>query len=152
MVLVDIGGGSSHVLEMGSDPHAPGISELVSGAASFAEIITRDRYSRAHIITAGAAAGDGSAILRFPRLPVTLEALARSYDQVVMNAGALPEIPVERLAQFARWAVLVADAPDDPVTASMRERLCAAGFANVSVLASAPRGPQSDARRTRAAA
>jgi len=35
-----------------SDPAAPGLSELVQGAATFGQIITRDRYSRAHLIMA----------------------------------------------------------------------------------------------------
>ena len=37
---------------LSSDPAAPGLSELVQGAATFGQIITRDRYSRAHLIMA----------------------------------------------------------------------------------------------------
>ena len=86
-----------------------------------------------------------------PRLSITLEALARSYDYVVVDAGALPEISPERFAQLAPRAVLVADDIDGPATESARERLFAAGFPNVSVLASAPNGPEEDDWRRAAA-
>ena len=56
-----------------------------------AQIITRDRFSRVHVITAGRAANDSAAIFDSQRLSITLEALARSYDYVVIDAGALRE-------------------------------------------------------------
>ena len=54
--------------------------------------------------------------------------------------------------RLAPRAVLVADDIDGPATGSARERLLSAGFPNVSVLASAPDGPEFDAGGNRAAA
>jgi uncharacterized protein involved in exopolysaccharide biosynthesis/Mrp family chromosome partitioning ATPase len=152
VVLVDLALGSPNLSVIASDPDAPGIADLVLGSASFGQIITRDRYSRIHVITAGKGAADGHAIMSSQRLAITLEALGRSYDHVVVDAGALPEISAERFAQLAPRAVLVADDIDGPATEAAREQLLAAGFPNVSVLGNAPTGPEFDADGKRAAA
>ncbi|MGH6770830.1 MAG: GumC family protein [Xanthobacteraceae bacterium] len=151
VVLVDLALDSPNLSVIASDPDAPGIAELVQGAVSFGQIITRDKYSRMHVITAGKAPVGGNAIMSSSRLSITLEALARSYDYVVVDAGALPDLSAERLAHLAPRAVLVANDIDGPVTEAARERLLAAGFPNVSVLANAPDGPEFDAGRRRAA-
>ena len=93
-----------------ADPSAPGIAELIRGAASYGEIITRDRHSRVHVVMAGRALDDADAVIASQRLAITLEALARSYDHLVIDAGALPDIDAERFAQFAPRAVLIAGA------------------------------------------
>ena len=152
VVLLDLALESPNLSAIATDADIPGVSELVMGAASFGQIITRDKYSRVHVITAGQAKGDAATILASQRLAITLEALARSYDHVVVDAGSLPEISPERFAQLAPRAVLVADEIDGPATDTARERLFAAGFPNVSVLATAPGGPESDADGRRAAA
>ena len=56
MALVDLAFGAPNLSTIASDPAAPGIAELVRGAASFGQIITRDRHSRVHLIMAGLAA------------------------------------------------------------------------------------------------
>jgi Mrp family chromosome partitioning ATPase len=151
-VLVDLALESPNLSVIATDPNAPGLSDLVEGSVSFGQIITRDRYSRVHLITVGNAAVGGNAILSSQRLAITLEALSRSYDYVVLDAGALPEIAPEKFAQLAPRAVLVADDPDGPATSSARDRLLSAGFPNVSVLASVPDGPEFNTGGTRAAA
>jgi Mrp family chromosome partitioning ATPase len=151
VVLVDLALEKPGLSAIASEANAPGIGELVQGSASFGQIITRDRFSRVHLITAGQGKVDDSAIMSSQRLSITLEALSRSYDHVVVDGGALPLTSLERLAQLAPRAVLVADQIDGPATEAARGRLLAAGFPNVSVLASAPQGPE-DARGTRAAA
>lgn len=151
-VLVDLALEAPNLSVIASDPDTPGLSDLVLGSVSFGQIITRDRYSRVHLITAGKAEVGSHAILTSQRLSITLEALSRSYDYVVLDAGALPEIAPEKFARLAPRAVLVADDIDGPATESARERLLSAGFPNVSVLASDPNGPESDASGNRAAA
>src|SRR5215212_3417377 len=152
VVLVDLALDAPGLSSIATDSDGPGISELVLGSASFGQIITRDRHSRVHVITAGGVKGDSAAVFNSQRLSITLEALARSYDYVVVDAGALRDAPTERIAQFAPRAVLVANELDDPATVSAREALLAAGFTNVSVLVNSPQGPQSDSHGTRAAA
>jgi Mrp family chromosome partitioning ATPase len=152
VVLIDLALDAPGLSVIAADASGPGISELILGSASFGDIITRDRFSRVHVITAGRLKDDSAEIFNSPRLSITLEALARSYEYVVIDAGSLRNAPTERIAQFAPRAVLVADELDDPVTVSAHDALLAAGFANVSVLVSPPEGPQSNAKGTRAAA
>jgi hypothetical protein len=53
---------------------------------------------------------------------------------------------------LAPLAVLVADENDAPGTSAARQRLLAAGFAKVNVLAISPRAPVGDAAGARVAA
>ena len=98
-VLVDLALEAPNLSVIASDVNAPGLSELVQGSVSFGQIITRDRYSRVHLITVGNGDVSSDAILSSQRLAITLEALSRSYDYVVLDAGALPEIAPEKFAQ-----------------------------------------------------
>ncbi len=152
VVLVDLALDAPGLSVIAAEASGPGISDLVLGSASFGDIITRDRFSRVHVITAGRLQKDSAEIFNSQRLSITLEALGRSYDYVVIDAGSLRNAPTERIAQFASRAVLVADELDDPATVSAHDALLAAGFANVSVLVNPPEGPQSNAKGTRAAA
>jgi Mrp family chromosome partitioning ATPase len=123
---------------MSTNPGAPGIAELVQGAASFAEVITRDRFSRTHLVGTGKAGADADAVLTSPRLAATLEALARSYDHVVIDAGEISDIAVNSFARLAPRAVLVATDPRHPDTIAARKRLVGAGFTDVTVYVSKP--------------
>jgi hypothetical protein len=64
-------------------------------------------------------------------------ALARSYDHVVVDAGDAAGPEVERVAEIAPHAVLVTDNLSNVATAAARERLLAAGFADVRILVGA---------------
>ncbi len=76
-VLVDLAS-----LDSGS---RPGLSELLSGDAGFAEIIDRDRDSRLHVIAAGRAGRD--AVLGAPDLlDMALDALADAYGLVLVSS------------------------------------------------------------------
>jgi Mrp family chromosome partitioning ATPase len=138
-VLVDLAINSPNISIISHDPNAPGISELVRGQASFGEIITRDRFSQLHLVAVGHIGADGPAILVSQRLATTIDTLARAYDHVVVDAGALPEAAIERLARLAPRAVLVATNVTNPATAAARERLIAAGFGDVAMLLGQPR-------------
>jgi len=152
VVLVDLALASPDLSVIASDPTAPGIAELIHGAASYGDIITRDRHSRVHVVMAGRALADAQAVIASQRLSITLEALARSYDHLVIDAGALPDIEAERFAQFAPRAVLIASRIDDLAAIEARERLLRSGFAEVSMLASGPAEPAEEAGRAQAAA
>jgi Mrp family chromosome partitioning ATPase len=95
---------------------------------------------------------DAAEIMGSQRLSITIEALGRAYDHVVIDAGAAAEAALDRLAQLAPRAVLVAVQPASEETAAVCERLAQAGFANVSVLAGAKRGPGDATDGTQAAA
>ncbi|MCC6891097.1 MAG: lipopolysaccharide biosynthesis protein [Hyphomicrobiales bacterium] len=151
-ILVDLALASPNLSVIASDPNAPGLYDLVGGAASFGQVITRDRYSRVHLIMLGKGDLSNEAMLTSQRLAITIEALSRSYDYVVLDAGALPTIAAEQVAKLASRAVLVADDLDGAATESARSRLLSAGFPTVSVLVSTPDGPEFNAGGTRAAA
>jgi uncharacterized protein involved in exopolysaccharide biosynthesis/Mrp family chromosome partitioning ATPase len=152
VVLVEAPPGSDKLSAIAADPAARGIAELIGGAASFGDIITRDRYSRLHLVLAGRAAVEMGANDASERLSLTLEALGRSYDHLIIDASALPGISAERFAQVAPHAVLVASEVDDPVAARARERLMHAGFNHVSVLANAQTEAGAAAQEDQAAA
>jgi succinoglycan biosynthesis transport protein ExoP len=152
VVLVDLALGNPEVSVIAADPSAAGIAELIRGTASYGEIITRDRDSRVHLVMAGRALADAEAVIASPRLSITLEALARSYDHLVIDAGALPEIDAERFAEFAPRAVLVARQIDDLAAIEARERLLRAGFVEVNALASDQPAQPVEAGRAQAAA
>ena len=135
VVLVDMAFGAPNLSVISTDPKAPGIAELVHGQASFGEIITRDQYSRVHLIATGAVGADGPALAASPVLATTLDALARTYDHVVIDMGAASDVALEHFAALARRAVLVTGDPANPALRATRERLMAAGFADVAVLA-----------------
>lgn len=137
VILVDLAFGAPNLSVLSTDPNAPGIADLVHGAVSFGDIITRDQYSNVHLIATGAVGNDAAAIAASPMLATVIEALVRSYDHVVLDVGAASEIAVERFAPLAQRAVLVASDPGNPATRAARERLMMAGFADVSLVAGA---------------
>jgi succinoglycan biosynthesis transport protein ExoP len=152
VVLIDLALESPNLSVVASDPFAPGIAELIRGSASYGDIITRDRHSRMHVVMAGRLLADDDTIIASERLAITLDALARSYDHLVIDAGALPDIAAERFAEFAPRAVLIASVIDDLATIEAREQLLRAGFTEVSTLASGSVGATAEPGRAQAAA
>jgi succinoglycan biosynthesis transport protein ExoP len=138
VVLIDLALRAPNLSVIASDPAAPGIAELVRGSASFGQIITRDRHSRVHLIMAGQTDVDAQAIMTSQRLAITLEALGRSYDHVVVDAGVVAEAQLERLASFSQRVLLVAGDVDDPATVAAEEALSDAGIADFTVLTGVP--------------
>ena len=138
VVLVDLALGAPNLSVISTDPNAPGIAELVQGHASFADIITRDQASPVHLVAAGQVGHDVHAIMDAPMLTIAIEALAQSYDHVVLDLGAVPEASFEGLATLAPRAVLVATDPTAASTRTIRDRLAQAGVAEIMLLAGAP--------------
>ena len=115
------------------DPNPPGLAELMLGEASVAQVITKDRLSRVHFVSAGRPGSD-RALLQSPRLGLAVDALLRVYDHVLLDAGTASDLPAELLTAQAR-AVVVPDAsmPADARTL-MCEQLKAVGFGEVTML------------------
>jgi tyrosine-protein kinase Etk/Wzc len=135
VVLVDLAFGAPNLSLLSDDPNAPGIAELVHGTASFGDIITRDQYSSLHLVATGNVGSDSAVLAASPMLVTVIEALVRSYDHVVIDAGSAADVAVERFAALAPRAVLVTSDPANPATRAAAERLTMAGFADVAVLA-----------------
>jgi hypothetical protein len=65
---------------------------------------------------------------------------------MIIDAGAVPEIGLDRFARLAPKAVLVARDPNNAATGAAQQRLREAGFADVTVLIGQPKGPESGQR------
>ena len=136
VVLVGIDAADTAILAASSDPSAGGLAELANGTASFGDIITRDRQSGLHLISSGRVVAERGEIVLSPAMATTFDALARSYEHVVVAAGAVVGPELEVIGAMAPHAMLVVeDAPDAGASAA-RERLLDAGFDDVTVVAS----------------
>ena len=133
VVLVGLSSSSTTMAGASSDPNAPGLADLMLGDASFAQIITRDRMSQVHLISAGRS-GTGRAALQSPRVGLAFDALLQVYDHIVLDAGKASDLPTELLASHAQAIVV----PDPSMTKGartlMNDQLQAVGFSAVTML------------------
>jgi polysaccharide biosynthesis transport protein len=137
VILAVIDPDNSAIDEISSDPSAEGMAELATGTASFRDIIGKDKFSAVHVVSPGRPPIERIALLSSPRLAPSFEALARSYDYVVIDAGPAEGADLEAIAAIAPQAVLVAGSERSGAVENARERLLAAEFDNVTVLGSA---------------
>jgi uncharacterized protein involved in exopolysaccharide biosynthesis/Mrp family chromosome partitioning ATPase len=133
VVVVDLSATSPTISAISVDPTAPGLVELMLGEASFSQVITRDRLSRAHLVSAGRPGSDRT-LLQSPRLGLAIDALLRVYDHVLLDAGLASDLPAELLTTQARAVVV----PDASMAADARNLMCdelkAVGFFDVTML------------------
>ncbi len=133
VVVVDLSATSPTIAAISVDPAAPGLAELMLGEASFSQVITRDRLSRAHLVSAGRPGSDRT-LLQSPRLTLAIDALLRVYDHVLLDAGLATDLPAELLSLQARAVVV----PDASMAADARELMCdqlrGVGFTGVTML------------------
>ncbi|MBW7968921.1 exopolysaccharide transport family protein [Bradyrhizobium sp. BR 10289] len=150
VVVVDLAASSPTIAAVSVDPSAPGLAELMQGEASFAQVITRDKLSRLHLVMAGRPGFDRS-LLQSPRVTLAIDALLRAYDHVLVDAGSASDLPAELLTAHAR-AVVVPDASmASDARALMCEQLRAVGFSEVTML-SKPVQPSNAAENLRVVA
>jgi succinoglycan biosynthesis transport protein ExoP len=148
VLLVGIDKDDAAIRAAANEPSVNGLAELAEGTASFADIITRDRQSRLHLISSGRSPTDRGQILAAQNMATSFAALARSYDRVVLAAGAVGGSALAAIAATAPRAVLVAGALSGAGLTAARQRLLDAGFEDVTVMAEAAADPE----RTAAAA
>jgi polysaccharide biosynthesis transport protein len=134
VILIDLAVGAPNLAAIAADPQAPGVAEIARGMASFGDVITRDKLSRVHLVNAGRTGAAGSAIVASPRLATFIEALALTYDHVLVDAGTVADAPLEWLARLTRRAVLVTTEETAPATRAARDRLAAAGYGEITIL------------------
>jgi len=133
VVMVDLALERPELASITLDPRAPGIADLVRGTASFGQIITRDRISRVQVVPAGRVGSDAAMIFMSERLSIAMDALSRTYDHIVIDAGAAPYVPADRIARLAPCGVLVAGAASHDSVNATRDNLANAGFADIAV-------------------
>ncbi|OAF17893.1 GumC family protein [Bradyrhizobium neotropicale] len=133
VVVVDLAASSPTIAAVSVDASAPGLAELMQGEASFAQIITKDKLSRLHLVMAGRPGFDRS-LLQSPRVTLAIDALLRVYDHVLLDAGSASDLPAELLTTNARAVVV----PDASMAADARTLMCeqlrAVGFSEVTML------------------
>jgi polysaccharide biosynthesis transport protein len=136
VVVVDLAASSPGIAAVSVDANAPGLAELMQGDASFTQVITKDKFSRVQLVSAGRPGFD-RALLQSPRLALAIDALLRVYDHVLLDAGTASDLPAELLTAYAR-AVVVPDASmEENARAQMCAELKAAGFSDVTMLSTA---------------
>ena len=109
VVLVELGSGDEAIKAISSDPSAGGLAELGAGTASCSGIITKDKQSALNLITSGRTPADRLTILSAPWMAPTFAALARSYDHLVLDAGALGGPEMTAIAEIAPHAFLLTE-------------------------------------------
>jgi uncharacterized protein involved in exopolysaccharide biosynthesis len=133
VVVVDLSASSPTIPAVSVDSSAPGLAELMLGEASFSQVITRDRLSLVHLVSAGRPGFD-RALLQSPRLTLAIDALLRVYDHVLLDAGTASDLSADLLTAQARAVVV----PDAAMAAEARtvmcDQLCAVGFGDVIML------------------
>jgi len=133
VVMVDLALEHPELATITLDPRAPGIADLVRGSASFGQIITRDRISRVQVVPAGRVGGEAAMVYMSERLSMAMDALSRAYDHVVIDAGAAPYVPADRIARLASCGVLVAGSVTTEAASTVRDHLANAGFSDIAV-------------------
>lgn len=116
-------------------PAAPGLSDLAAGQASIGAIIHEDPMSPAHIVPSGTLGAVEPDMAEF-----VIDALARSYDAVVIAAGRLPANPADfdALCRLGDDAVVVAEGDSRaPLVEAAYGRLVGAGLKPVVVMLAA---------------
>lgn len=146
VILVQLGANQPDLPSRTTDPHVPGVTDLVAGKASFGEVIGRDRLSRAHVIPHGGVAIDAATVVESLRFTTMISALRQTYDHVIIDAGAVDKAPVEKMAALTSRAVLVIPAAEESTGLPAQERLTSAGYSDLVVLVEAPQAaPQPEA-------
>jgi uncharacterized protein involved in exopolysaccharide biosynthesis/Mrp family chromosome partitioning ATPase len=135
VVLIGLDPDDAAIAAMAAGSATAGLAELGDGSASFGEIIGKDRLSSVHVISPGAAPVARAALLSSASTVPSFDALARSYNYLVIAAGAAQGADLEAIAELAPHAVLIAQAAAGAATEAARERLAAAGFEEITVLA-----------------
>jgi succinoglycan biosynthesis transport protein ExoP len=118
---------------LGLEPNATGVADVVSGAASFGQVIRRDKGSRVHLVAFGRSDVGIDAIVNSRRFLTMIEALAKAYDHVVVDAGELGSGAL-RLAANAPRGVLIASPDAQRDAASASRMLSGAGFTDIAVM------------------
>jgi Mrp family chromosome partitioning ATPase len=81
------------------------------------------------------------------RLRIGVEALSRAYDHVIIDAGALPNVPADQIARLAPCGVLVASGQAAAKADAMRDLLGNAGFDDIAVFGGTPPAIDAEAAR-----
>ncbi len=130
-VLIDFRGDGANGAAMCEGTNLPGFTDLFAGEASFAQVVFRDRRSRAHFIPPGRSPLSPN-ILDGERLATVLGALDQTYDHLVMDAN---DDMIDVLGPSVDAAMVVSEfGAADPRTIQAFDRITAVSSANIMLL------------------
>lgn len=131
IVLIDLRSDGANGAAMGEGPNLPGFTDLFAGEASFAQVIFRDRRSRAHFIPAGRQPMGPDLVSR-ERMTTILDALGHTYDHLIIDAS---DDMIESLGPSADVAIVVSEfSAADPRTSRAFDRISAVSEAPILLL------------------
>ena len=132
IILLDLTADSAASRPMLERNARPGITDLLTGSASFSEIIHGDHFSDCHVIPTGT--GDPDRVARsIERLPIILDALGQVYDMIVMECGPADAEGVARVCNATAEVVLSVIDPQAPEVIAAVDDLVSAGHENLLV-------------------
>lgn len=153
IVLIDVAARGGELTRLMAASAMPGLVDLLDGEVSFAQVLFRDRASRVHFIGVGEGRDLSLEDVDSDRFHDVLEALAQTYDRVVIDVGEIDAGGVASyVAGLAGFSVLAArGAASDPATLRAYIELKTASRGEVSVIrtedAAAARNRRAPARR-----
>ena len=115
------------------DPYAPGITDLLTANAAFADVIHLDDGSDAHCIPTGQ--GDPVRAARATaRLTMIVDALADTYQLVVIDTGTQPVDMLLPLVDEHTEILVGVVSPGAPLVHHFMQELADAGFGDVNMV------------------
>jgi polysaccharide biosynthesis transport protein len=143
VVLVGLVPDAAAAEAMGLEANIAGLAEVVGGAASFGQVIRRDKESRVHLVAFGRSDFGIDTILNSRRFQTMIEALAKAYDHVIIDAGDLGTGSL-RLAVMAPRGIVIASPDAQREAASACRMLAGAGFTDIAVMTTAAAATEHD--------
>lgn len=133
VVLVDLTGTGASSQHMLDDFSLPGITDLLTSAASYSDVIHSDAATSAHIVPVGAA-DPLDASRSIDRLPIILNALSSAYDLVIIDCGPTDASGLARLQTDDAEIVLAMVEPDSNQIVRAAEDLVEGGYNDVLIV------------------
>ncbi len=148
VILVDMTGSAYPTQLMAAWADLPGITELLTGEAAFADCIHPDRSSSADIIPQGTA-DIRQAMRGADRLSMIVDALADAYELVLVECGPAHAEGIARLSRNdTHEIILSAPQPDARELADIMQTFQEVGYDDLVLMSVRP---QTDRARRRAA-
>jgi uncharacterized protein involved in exopolysaccharide biosynthesis/Mrp family chromosome partitioning ATPase len=127
VVLLDLTANSAAGRPMIDGLALPGITNLLSGAATFAGIIHNDVYSNAHVVPTGTA-DPVKAAKSVERLPMVINALVSAYDMVLVECGPSTVAGIKRLVVPGSTLLVSIVDPEHKASLTTMTELIAGGY------------------------
>ncbi len=128
VVLIDANEQSPQMDNLCGHIQAYGLSDLISGKATFVDVIQRDGYSNVHVITFGNRPAPGPLENLDERLHMIMSALANTYDLVIVNLGNCQDTKMfQQLMRLSDATIFVSGQDDDAAVDEAIARLAPYG-------------------------